>query len=103
MPSCSTLPLQNTTASFDTVFRVFQHVIHGIVAVIIFARFDFDGYDFSFLLYEEIQFTELFAVVVIEGVAVCGQFLGCDIFVDRAEIDRCLVLQDPELDFPAVL
>ena len=100
---CLDVAVTENVALFDAVVGHIQHVIHRVVAVVILAGFDLDRQDFSVLFDHEIKLAKLFAVVVIERISVRGQFLGGDVFVNGAEVDRRFVLQDLELDLVPVL
>ena len=100
---CFDVAVTENVALFYTVIRYVQHVIHRVVTVIILAGFDLDRQDPAVLFDHEVKLAELFAVVVIERISVRGQLLGGDILVYGAEVDRCFMLQDLELDLIAVL
>ena len=100
---CFDVAVAENVALFDAVVGHIQHVIHRVVAVIVLAGFDLDRQDPAVLFDHEVKLAEFFAVVVIERISVCGQFLGGDVFVNGTEVDRRFVLQDLELDLIAVL
>ncbi len=65
---------------------------------VIFAGFYLDGKNFTILLNDEIQFTSFLTVVVVGCEPMRHQLLCYGIFVNRAEIDIGLVLNDAQLD-----
>ena len=65
----------------NAIIRIVQHVVHGIMAIIVLSRFDFQGDDFPIFFKQEIQFPEFLAVEIIERVSVGNQFFSGSILV----------------------
>ena len=69
----------------------------GAVALIVLARFHFDGQHLPVQLDDEIEFATSFVVVIIGRDAVRHEFLGHGVLVDGAEVDVFVPLDDAQL------
>ena len=84
--------------SRDVVVLVCHHAGKRIMAGVILAALDFKGQHIALVLDDEVQFSLLFAVEVVQRIAVGGQLLGGGVLKHRAEIDVLFAVQQRQLD-----
>ena len=82
----------------DGVGGVLQEIVQGGVLGVVLPGFDLQGQDLAGPLHEEVYLALLFAVEVVEVKAVGLQLLGGGVFVDGAEVDVLLPVQNFQLD-----
>lgn len=82
----------------DGVGGVLQEIAQGGVLGVVLPGFDLQGQDLTGPLHEEVHLALLFAVEVVEVKAVGLQLLGGGVFVDGAEVDVLLPVQNFQLD-----
>ena len=82
----------------DGVGGVLQEIVQGGVLGVVLPGFDLQGQDLAGPLHEEVHLALLFAVEVVEVKAVGLQLLGGGVFIDGAEVDVLLPVQNFQLD-----